>query len=492
LFTAAAAVFLNIPSWLILSAQACVFHDPNFRLSRIDFDSLTAENLAARSLSHQQQQQQGPPPPMVIRNVRVFDGSKLLPLGTVVIDNGLIAQVCSAGAACADSQAQSYDAGGMTMLPGLMDSHAHASSCADLGNLTQYGVTTTVTAFCPNSMFCKSLSNYTGLASSISASFLATVSGSQHAQIIGSQYADMLIANTSVAPSWVAGQIKGGADFIKLIGSAPLRGSPPAAGLSQAEQIALVAASHQEGKQVVLHTASYQAYEEGLVAGVDQIHHSTLDVPIDGRLLAMFKARNATKVVCPTLTMMRSITQQDPSMNGSFQPASETVSRLYKAGIPLMAGTDSNYVKGFPAHVQFGTSLHDELENLVAAGLSPVEALNAATVAPATYFGLADRGSIRQGMRADLVLVDGDPTANISDSRNIVKVWVGGLEFNETRTDAMCAEAAAKQMAATATTSMGTTATTGVMATSSTAGAARNAAATLLLPVGCLLAYMAL
>ena len=84
-----------------------------------------------------------------------------------------------------------------------------------------------------------------------------------------------------------------------------------------------------------------------------------------------------------------------------------------------------------PAMVMYGSSLHDELENLVAAGLTPVEALNAATVLPAKYFGLADRGVIREGMRADLLLVNGDPTTDITVTRKIVKVWVGGIEFQE-------------------------------------------------------------
>jgi imidazolonepropionase-like amidohydrolase len=74
--------------------------------------------------------------------------------------------------------------------------------------------------------------------------------------------------------------------------------------------------------------------------------------------------------------------------------------------------------------------MHDELQNLVAAVLSPLEALNAATVLPARYFGLADRGVVREGMLADLVLVDGDPTVDLTTSRNIVKVWARGVEFD--------------------------------------------------------------
>ncbi len=65
---------------------------------------------------------------------------------------------------------------------------------------------------------------------------------------------------------------------------------------------------------------------------------------------------------------------------------------------------------------------------LVGAGLSPVRALRAATSVPARRFGLGDRGRVEAGLRADLVLVDGDPTPAIGDSLSIVGVWSGGRE----------------------------------------------------------------
>ena len=73
-------------------------------------------------------------------------------------------------------------------------------------------------------------------------------------------------------------------------------------------------------------------------------------------------------------------------------------------------------------------SLHDELELLVAAGLSTVEALRAVTVLPAKHFGLTDRGAIRPGLRADLVLLDGDPVADIRATRAICRVWCAGVD----------------------------------------------------------------
>ncbi|MFP5020805.1 amidohydrolase family protein [Pseudonocardia phyllosphaerae] len=73
-----------------------------------------------------------------------------------------------------------------------------------------------------------------------------------------------------------------------------------------------------------------------------------------------------------------------------------------------------------------GVTLHHELELLVGTGYSPVEALRAATALPALWFGLDDRGRIAPGLRTDLLLVDGDPTTDISATRNRRRVWIGG------------------------------------------------------------------
>ena len=89
--------------------------------------------------------------------------------------------------------------------------------------------------------------------------------------------------------------------------------------------------------------------------------------------------------------------------------------------MPILAGTDA--INPGTAH---GASIHRELELLVAAGLSPSEALAAATSVPASIFGLSGRGRIAPGARADLVLVDGDPTTDIKATRRIVGVWKQG------------------------------------------------------------------
>jgi imidazolonepropionase-like amidohydrolase len=67
---------------------------------------------------------------------------------------------------------------------------------------------------------------------------------------------------------------------------------------------------------------------------------------------------------------------------------------------------------------------------LVQAGLSPREALTAATAAPAEVFGLSDRGRIAAGLTADLLLVRGDPTADINATSEIVAIWRGGVRVD--------------------------------------------------------------
>jgi imidazolonepropionase-like amidohydrolase len=98
---------------------------------------------------------------------------------------------------------------------------------------------------------------------------------------------------------------------------------------------------------------------------------------------------------------------------------------LIQAHVPILAGTDTGFAVG-PA---FGAFLQGELKLLVDAGMTPVQALTAATSAPARAFHLMDRGLIRPGMRADLLLVEGDPTQDILATRSIVAVWKKGMRI---------------------------------------------------------------
>jgi imidazolonepropionase-like amidohydrolase len=121
----------------------------------------------------------------------------------------------------------------------------------------------------------------------------------------------------------------------------------------------------------------------------------------------------------------------------------EVVNAMHRAGIPFLAGTDTPpgvYI--FP-----GFSLHEELQRFVAAGFTPMEALQTATLNPAKFLGMEDRlGTIEKGKLADLVLLDANPLDDIRNTQRIAAVIVNGRYLSRADLDKMLAgvEAAAK------------------------------------------------
>lgn len=116
-----------------------------------------------------------------------------------------------------------------------------------------------------------------------------------------------------------------------------------------------------------------------------------------------------------------------------FQKSLEIVGVMRRSGVQIIAGTDTPNPFVFP-----GFSLHDELCLLVKAGLTPMEALQAATRNAAVYLGMLDAvGTIEKGKLADLVLLDADPLAEIGNTKKINAVVVGGKLINRAALDQM-------------------------------------------------------
>lgn len=107
--------------------------------------------------------------------------------------------------------------------------------------------------------------------------------------------------------------------------------------------------------------------------------------------------------------------------------------QLLQAQVPLLAGTDTAHITAALGVGAYGATLHGELKLLVEAGMTPLQALAAATSVPARTFHCSDRGLIWPGMRADLLLVEGDPTQDILATRNIVAVWKRGVQIQRER-----------------------------------------------------------
>lgn len=120
----------------------------------------------------------------------------------------------------------------------------------------------------------------------------------------------------------------------------------------------------------------------------------------------------------------------------TIQKEKALVGKMQRAGVGILAGTDTANPYVFP-----GFSLHDELAMLVEAGLTPIQALQAATINPAKFLKKSDSlGTIEKGNLADLVLLDANPLENISNTKKINAVVLNGRLFNRNDLDKMLAE----------------------------------------------------
>ena len=344
-----------------------------------------------------------------LTGVRVFDGRGLSEPRTVVIDGAVI------GVDATDAEV--VDAGGAVLLPGLVDAHVHLHDRGTLERLRAHGVTTAFDMATWPPALLASLRRAPGLTDVLSAGTPAIGSGGVHARVPG-MAADAVVTGPEQAESFVADRVAEGSDYIKIVLEAPGQGGP-----DQTTVDALVAAAHAQGRKVVAHATVTATVTMALDAGADVLTHAPIDRPLDEATAARAARQGCTAI--PTLTMMEGTA---PSVPGaSPEAAALSVAALHRAGVPVLAGTDANTQPGVPFSPVHGESLHHELELLVAAGLSPVAALRSATSLAARAFGLTDRGAVEPGLRADLVLVEGDPTTDVRATRTIRRVWCAGV-----------------------------------------------------------------
>lgn len=357
---------------------------------------------------------------IAITHVRVFDGKALTDERTVVIDHGIISDAITAD--------RTVDGQHGTLLPGFIDSHVHLLNVADLEQGTQWGCTTMLDMGSPAMMLTNSLRHRNGLADIRGSGNPASAPGGMQTTRMGFPPSSA-VTGPADAARFVADRVLEGADYIKVIVEDPRRmGS---AALDVATIAALVEAAHKQGLKVIAHISTLAALMNAADGGVDIITHAPLDSAVDEPLASSLKERGIVSV--PTLTMMHAVAGRAEHLptHGTaiaYAHARSTVSAFHRAGIPILAGTDSNTAPASPAQIQPGESLHDELRLLVEAGLTPVEALRSATVLPATFFGLTDRGVIEVGRRADLLLIEGDPIQDITATRAIRGVWAAGMK----------------------------------------------------------------
>jgi hypothetical protein len=438
-----------------------------------NWDLLAARQSAAEAMLLRDtaaKLQQPLPGVTVVRNARVFDSATatLGPASDVTLRDGRITAVRPAGAEgpAADRE---IDAAGRVMLPGLFDMHGHVGQW-DGGLHLAAGVTTVRDMGNGNAAIAEIIQN-TEAGTLLGPRIVPA--GMVEGESPNANRTDFVVSTLDGAKQAVDWFATHGYPQLKVYNSFPkeILGDT-------------VAYAHSRGMRVSGHVPAFLRAQDVVDLGFDEINHinqvllnflvtpttdtrtldrfilpaeKLADLDFDSRPVQDFIALLAKKqvVVDPTLSTFEFIRHRDGEMSNVFGPVAdhfpparrrgllsaemdvpaekaatydrsfrkmvEFVGRLYRAGVPIVAGTDE--LPGF--------TLHRELEFYVEAGMTPAQALQVATRNGATYTRTsAERGRIAPGMLADLVLVDGDPTTDISAVRKVALVITRGYAIS--------------------------------------------------------------
>jgi hypothetical protein len=412
----------------------------------------------------------------LIRNARVFDSEKAT-LGTasdVLIRDGKIVSIASAGGEKTKAD-NVIEAGGKVLLPGLFDMHAHFGPW-DGGLHLAAGITSIRDMGNDNTtlqQLMAQLSEGKLLGPSV------VPAGFIEGESKMSARNGFVIKNLDEARKAIDWYADHGYPQVKIYNSFPkdiLRDT--------------AAYAHQRGLRVSGHIPAFMRAQDAVDQGYDEIQHinqvmlnffvtpetdtrtlerfylvakKTAGLDFDSKPVQDFIANLAKKqiVIDPTLATFEFIHQREGELSPivadvadhlppdiqrsrrvgemnipddatealygkSFDKLVEFVGRLYKAGVPIVAGTDE--ISGF--------TLQRELELYVKAGITPAQVLQIATWNGAKYTRTTeDRGSVTVGKRADLVLVDGDPTVDIADIRKVALVVHQGKAYYPSEID---------------------------------------------------------
>lgn len=392
-----------------------------------------------------------------VREVRLFDGWQTREHVNVVVTYGRIAAV--GPHVPIPMGMRIVDGLGKTLLPGLIDAHVHVFPGARADAL-RFGVTTELDMFDVGNDLPAWKRQRESLKRTTEANMWAsglgvTVSGGAPLQSLPPELKLPTLADAGHAKVFVDERVAEGSDYIKIFieDLSEYGGSKRLPTLSPDEVCAVIQAAHADGKIVVAHAQAEEAAIEAITCGADGLAHMFPDRAADSAFLALAREHHIFVIatdsvwagvsaaglaqrlaadlrVAPYLSDAQRSTLLAPESKvvASFFPTSiANTGAMFNAGIPLLAGTDA----GNPATAH-GVSLHEELQNFVHAGLTPQEALSAATSIPAEVFKLGDRGSIKTGYRADLLLVDGDPTQTIEATLSIRQIWKNGYAIDRT------------------------------------------------------------
>ena len=376
---------------------------------------------------------------------RVIDGTDRAPLGdaTVLIRTGRIAAIGPRGSVSIPPGTRVIDARGKTIIPGLWDMHGHVSQIEWGPAYLAAGVTSV-----------RDMGGETRFLNALRDTFGAVAGPGPRLLLAGlidgpgpNGFGTVIARTPEEGRSLVDFYHARGFEQIKLYGSilAPVAG-------------AVIRRAHELGMTVTGHVPVAMGLEAVVDSGMDNVAHLPFrgdESPNDMKRIIQLLASKRT-VMDPTLAWNELLGRAPSTPISTFEPGIDAAApplalnyasvrnpsdsagasaarargiavlrTLHEAGVPIVAGTDG----GVP-----GYSLLRELELSVAAGLTPLEAIQTATIVPARVMGMErEVGTIEAGKAADLVVLDADPLANIANIRNAPWVVHGGRMYDTRR-----------------------------------------------------------
>jgi imidazolonepropionase-like amidohydrolase len=384
-----------------------------------------------------------PAPARAFTGLTLIDGTDRPPVAnaTIVVQDGRVVRAGPAASVAVPAGAERISLTGKTVIPGLINAHGHVNNARDLLTYAAYGVTTVYSLGGePQDVFvARELQNTPQL---------------QRARVYVA--GPVLTPNTpDEARALVDSVARQKVDIVKIRVDDNLGTTQK---MSPELYRAVIEEAHKRRLRVATHLFYLADAKALLMAGTDFIAHSVRDAEVDQDFLNALKARGIC--YCPTLmrevstfvyestpewfsdplflrnanpewvkTMVEPERQQAMRNSASaqrykvaLQVASKNLKKISDAGLPIAMGTDTGPTGRFQGYFELM-----ELELMVKAGLTPRQALAAATRDAARCMKLDDQlGTLEQGKWADFVVLDGDPLANISNVRRIADVYIAG------------------------------------------------------------------
>ena len=357
----------------------------------------------------------------VIKNVKLFDGNNVIEHTNVYVKDGLIKRIKANEETITCNYKYLIDGNNKTLIPGLINAHAHIQNSNNLIESAQAGILTMLDLNCITE---DSISIYKSFNDSVQYAYFYTsgvgadMPNAVLKRLSGGKFTPSPINSKIDIERYIANGIKNKVNYVKIFQDSRLSEK-----FSDSVFKTLINETHKHNMVTTVHTETLRDAIFAFDNGADILAHAWVDSLISDSELAKWKSREF--YVTPTFLVHSIVIDKlHPKSYLTMELMLNEINRLNKANIKILAGTDApNF------GINFGTDLYKELEFYVQSGMSTEDALKTATVNPAKAYKLKDKGVIKEGLSADFVLINGDIIKDIRQLNNISNIWKNGINI---------------------------------------------------------------